>query len=100
MEHNKHLLNVELPCNQGDLSDQSKPITFEMITKVITKVASSKAAGPPSIAPEVRKPDSEVGAIEVRHHIEDIILGGGRGSIPTDWKESYIINLYKGKCEL
>ena len=55
-----------------------------MITKVITKIASGKAAGPPWIAPEVRKPDSEAGAIEVREHIEDIISGG---SIPTDWQE-------------
>ena len=47
MEHNKHLLNDEFPCNQEDLSGQSKPITFEIITKVIIKVASGKAAGPP-----------------------------------------------------
>ena len=49
------------------------------------------------IAPEVRKPDSEAVAIEVHDHIEDIISGG---SIPTDWQEGYIINLYKGKREL
>ena len=47
MEHNKHLLNVEFPCNQEYLSDQSKSITFEMITNAITKIASGKAAGPP-----------------------------------------------------
>ena len=65
-----------------------------MITKVIIKIASGKAAGPPGIAPEVRKPDSEAGAIEVRDHIEGIISGR---SIPTDWQESYIINLYTAK---
>ena len=47
MEHNKHRLNVEFQCNQEDLSDQSKPITFTMITKAITKIASGTAAGPP-----------------------------------------------------
>ena len=47
MEQNKHLLIVEITCNQEDLSGQSKPITFETITKVITKIASGKAAGPP-----------------------------------------------------
>ena len=67
-----------------------------MITQVITKIASGKAAGPPCIDPEVRKPGSEAGAIEVCDHIEDIISGG---SIPTDWQEIYIINLYKGKWE-
>ena len=47
MEHNKHLLNDEFPCNQVDLTGQSKHITFEMTTKVITKIASGKGAGPP-----------------------------------------------------
>ena len=96
MEHNKHLLHVEFPCNQEDLSGQSKHITFEMITKVIIKIASGKAAGPPWIAPEVRKPDSEAGAIEVPDHNEDITSDG---SIPNDRQESYIINMYKGKWE-
>ena len=40
-------MEVEFPCNQEDLSGQSKPITFEMITKVITKIASGNATGPP-----------------------------------------------------
>ena len=31
MEHNKHVLNVEFPCNQEDLSDQSRPITIAII---------------------------------------------------------------------
>ena len=40
------------------------------------------------------KPVGESGAIEVHHLIEDIIT---EGRIPTDWQESYIVNLYKGK---
>ena len=40
------------------------------------------------------KPVGESGAIKVRHLIEDII---SEGRIPTDWQESYIVNLYKGK---
>ena len=47
MEHNKHPLDVEFPCNQEDLSGQSKPKTFARITKAITKIASGKAAGLP-----------------------------------------------------
>ena len=56
-EHNKCLLNVDFPCNQKDLSDKSKPITFVRITKAISKTASGKAAGPSCIAPEMLKPN-------------------------------------------
>ena len=57
-------------------------------------MASGKAAGPSGIVAEMLKPVGESGAIEVRHLIEDII---SEGRIPTDWQESYIISLYKGK---
>ena len=59
-------------------------------------MASGKAAGPSGIVPEVLKPDSEAGAVEVCDHIKDII---SEGCIPTDWQESYIFNLYTGKWE-
>ena len=57
-------------------------------------MASGKAAGPSGIVAEMLKPVGESGAIEVRHLIEDTI---SEGRIPTDWQESYIVNLYKGK---
>ena len=98
-EHYERLLNVEFPWNPEDLSKESpvegpsEPITLEMITKAISKMASGKAAGPSDIVAEMLKPVGESGAI-VRHLIEDII---SEGRIPTDWQESYIVNLYKGK---
>ena len=54
-EHYERLLNVEFPWNPEDLSEESpvegpsEPITLEMITKAITKMASGKAAGPSGI---------------------------------------------------
>ena len=57
-------------------------------------MASGKAAGPSGIVAEMLKPVGESGAVEVRQLIEDII---SEGRIPTDWQESYIVNLYKGK---
>ena len=51
-EHYERLLNVEFPWNPEDLSEESpvegpsEPITLEMITKAISKMASGKAAGP------------------------------------------------------
>ena len=100
-EHYEHLLNLEFPWNPEDLSEESpvegpsEPITLEMmITKTISKMASGKAAGPSGIVAEMLKPVGEAGAVEVRDLIEDII---SEGSIPTDWQESFIVNLYKGK---
>ena len=99
-EHYERLLNVEFPWNPEDLSEESpvegpsQPITLEMITKAISKMASGKAAGPSGIVAEMLKPVGEAGAVEVRDLIEDII---SEGCIPTDWQESFIVNLYKGK---
>ena len=99
-EHYERLLNVEFPWNPEDLSEESpvegpsEPITLEMITKAISKMASGKAAGPSGIVAEMLKPVGEAGAVEVRDLIEDII---SEGCIPTDWQESFIVNLYTGK---
>ena len=65
-----------------------------MITKAITKMASGKAAGPSGIVAEMLKPVGKAGAEEVRDLVENII---SEGCIPTDWQESFIVNLYKGK---
>ena len=54
-EHYDRLLNVEFPWNPEDLSQESpvkgpsEPITLEMITKAIIKMASGKAARPSGI---------------------------------------------------
>ena len=65
-----------------------------MITKAINKMASGKAAGPSGIVAEM--PVGEAGAEEVRDLVENII---SEGCIPTDWQESFIVNLYKGKWD-
>ena len=99
-EHYERLLNVEFPWNPEDLSVESpvegpsEPITLEMITKAISKMASGKAAEPSGIVAEMLKPVGEAGTVMVRDLIEDII---SEGCIPTDWQESFIVNLYKGK---
>ena len=99
-EHYEHLLNIEFPWNPEDLLEESpvegpsEPITLEMITKAISKLASGKAEGPSGIVAEMLKPVGEAGAVEVRDLIEDII---SEGCIPTNWQESFIVNLYKGK---
>ena len=99
-EHYERLLNVEFPWNPEDLSEESpvegpsEPITLEMITKAITKMASGKAAGLSGIVAEMLKSVGEAGAEEVCDLVEIII---SEGCIPTDWQESFIVNLYNGK---
>ena len=99
-EHYERFLNVEFPWNPEDLSEESpvegtsEPITLEMITKAITKMASGKAAGPSGIVAEMLKPVGEAGAEEVCILVENII---SKGCILTDWQESFIVNLCKGK---
>ena len=98
--HYDRLLNVEFPWNPEDLSEESPveglsmPTTLEIITKAITKMASGKAEGPSGIIAEMLKPVGEAGALEVCDLGENII---SEGFIPTDWKESFTVNLYKGK---
>ena len=99
-EHYERLRNVEFPWNPEDLSEESpvegrsEPITLEMITKAISKIASGKAARPSIIVAEMLKPVGEAGAVEVHDLIEDITL---EGYIPTNWQKSFIVNLHKGK---
>ena len=99
-QHYERLLNVEFPWNTEDLSEESpvegpsEPITLEMITKAITKMASGKAAGPSGIVAEMLKPVGVAVAEEVFDLVENII---SEGCLQTDWQESFIVNLYKGK---
>ena len=58
-EHYEFLLNIEFPWNPEDLSEErpvegpSEPITLEMITKAISKMASGKAVRPSGISVEM-----------------------------------------------
>ena len=96
----KCVVTIRMSWNPEDLSEESpvegpsEPITLEMITKAITKMASGKAAGPSGIVAEMLKAVGEAGAEEVHDLVENII---SEGCIPTDWQESFIVNLYKGK---
>ena len=93
-ESKKEAWNPEDLSEESPVEGPSEPITLEMITKAITKMASGKAAGPSCIVAEMLKPVGEAGAEEVRDLVKNII---SEGCIPTDWQESFIVNLYKGK---
>ena len=99
-QHYEKLLNVEFPWNPEDLSEQSpvegpsEQITSKMIAKAISKMGMGKAAGPSGIVAEMLKPLGEAGVDLIRDLVEAIIR---EGHIPSDWEDSYIVSLYKGK---
>ena len=101
-EHYERLLNVEFPWNPEDLSDElpvegpAVPVTEEMISKAIGKMKFGKAAGPSGIVAEMLKSAGDTGVAIMRNLVESIIR---EGRIPTDWEESHIVSLYKGKGE-
>ena len=65
-----------------------------MVKKAISKMKSGKAAGPSGIVVEMIKAAGDTGATMIRDLATAIIRDG---KVPTDWEESFIVCLYKGK---
>ena len=98
-----HLLNVEFSWNPGGLSEvypvegSREPITTAMVKKAINKLSLGKAAGPSGIVAEMLKAAGSSGASMIRDLIEDIIF---ENRIPSEWQESHIVSVYKGKGDV
>ena len=90
-EHYERLLNVEFDWDPDHLSNE---ITIDMVKKAISKMKSGKAAGPSGIVVEMIKAAGDTGATMIRDLATAIIRDG---KVPTDWEESFIVCLYKGK---
>ena len=99
-EHYERLLNVELDWDPDHLSNQPPlegppiPITIDMVNKAISKMKSGNAAGPSGIVVEMIKAAGDTGATMIRDLATAIIHDG---KVPTDWEQSFIVCLYKGK---
>ena len=99
-EHYERLLNVEFDWDPDHLSNEPLlegppiPITIDMVKKAISKMKSGKAAGPSGIVVEMIKAAGDTGATMIRDLATAIIRDG---KVPTDWEESFIVCLYKGK---
>ena len=99
-EHYVRLLNVEFDwdpdhqSNEPPLEGQLIPITIDMVKKAISKIKSGKAAGPSGIVVEMIKAAGDTGATMIRDLATAIIRDD---KVPTDWEESFIVYLYKGK---
>ena len=99
-EHYERFLNVEFDwgpdhlSNELPLEGQPISITIDMVKKAISKMKSGKAAGPSGIVVEMIKAAGDTGATMIRDLATGIIRDG---KVPTDWEESFIVCLYKGK---
>ena len=99
LEHYQRLLNVEFDWDPDHLSHQSPvegtpiPIT-DMVKKAISQMKAGKAPGPSRIAVEMIRAAGDMGASMIRDLAVAIIRDG---KVPSDWEQSFIICLYKGK---
>ena len=72
----------------------SEPTTTAMVRKAINKMSLGKASGPSGIVAEMLKAAGSSGASMIRDLIEGIIF---ENRIPSEWQESHIVSVYKGK---
>ena len=100
LEHYERLLNVEFDWDPDHLSDEppvegpSNPITISMVKKAISQMKSGKAAGPSGIVVEMVKAAGDTAASMILDLIDAIIRDG---KVPSNWEQSFIVCLYKGK---
>ena len=69
-------------------------VTTEMVLLAIKCMKIGKAAGPSGVMTEMLKASGIKGAQMIADLANSIIA---TGHIPTEWEESTIINLFKGK---
>ena len=100
LEHYQRLLNAEFDWDPNHLSDESPvegppiPITIDMVKKAISQMKAGKAPGPSGIVVEVIRAAGDMGAFMIRDLAAAIIRDG---KVPSDWEQSFIVCLYKGK---
>ena len=70
------------------------PIITDMVKKATSQMKAGKAPGPSGIVVEMILAASDMGASMIRDLAAAIICDG---KIPSDWEQSFIVCLYKGK---
>ena len=100
VEHHCRLKNVEfdwpsdkLP-NAAPVVSDPPTVTIEMIRVALSKMKCGKAGGPSGITAEMLKATGDKGIQLMKELCQIVVNGKG---IPSDWEESYIKNLSKGK---
>ena len=102
LEHYQRLLNTEFDWDPDHLSYQPPvegppiPITIDTVKKAISQMKAGKALGPSGIVVEMIRAAGDMGASMIRGLAVAIIHDG---KVPSDWEQSFIVCLYKGKGE-
>ena len=100
VEYNRRLLNVEFEWpsdtldNVAPTSGPPLPVTTALINEAIKKMKFRKAAGSSGIVAEMLAASGEKG-VDLLTRLTECVFS--IGVISTDWQESFILNLYKGK---
>ena len=98
LEHYQRLLTAEFDWDPNHLSDESPvegppiPITIDLVKKAISQMKA--APGPSGIVVEMIRAAGGMGASMIRDLAAAIIHDG---KVPSDWEQSFIVCLYKGK---
>ena len=101
-QHYERPLNVEFPWREEDLSNADPVlgppllITKEMVEKSISKMKIGKASGPSGVVTEMLKASSDV-CSELIADLTDSMIHDN--IMPSEWDDSFIISLFKGKGE-
>ena len=69
-------------------------ITLDMVRDATKKLKSSKASGPSDITGKLIKADGEPGVKHLHLLINSIVSDS---ILPTDWLNSFLLSLFKGK---
>ena len=99
LEHYQRLLNAEFDWDPNHLSDELPvegppiPISIDMVKKAVCQMKAGKALGPSGIVEMIRAA-GDMGGSMIRELAAAIICDG---KVPSDWEQSFIVCLYKGK---
>ena len=100
LEYYQRLLNVEFDWNPDHLSYQPPaegppiPITIDMVKKAISQMKVGKAPDPSGIVVELIRAAGDMCPSMIR----DLTAAFNcDGKVPSDWEQSFIVCLYKGK---
>ena len=99
-EHYQRVLNVEFPWDKNSLNNSTgveRPaifVTENIVTEAIKKMKEGKAGGPSGVIVEMIKAGGRETGTAITELVNLVIY---EENIPEDWKESFIINFYKGK---
>ena len=100
LEHYQRLTNIEFDWDPDHMFDEPPvegepiPITTDMVKKAISQMKVGKAPGPSDIVVEVIEAASDMDTPMI-HDLAAAIICDGK--VPSDWEQSFIVCVYKGK---